>query len=307
MNAQPYRLRMLAELHRLGSLAKVAEVMSYSPSAISQQLGVLEKETGVKLLQPVGRGVRLTQDGVALAGHTRAVLQRLEVAESELAHAVTGRTSLRLASFQTALLAIVTDVIKELDEHQPNICLEYVWKEVKEAYEGLLSHDYDLILGEEFPGVLDQKYPGCERIDLMNDRMFVALPSALENITKLSDLAEHTWTLNPADTSAGRWERNLCRTAGFEPRIRFETPDPLSQTHLARAGLAVTFLPSLLAQDHFEGFTTLALPEEQSRKLYLAIRSGTAAHPAIVGAIERFKDVVARRPALKIEGNIGLE
>ena len=83
-----YRLRLLRELDRRGTLAAVARALSYSPSAISQQLSQLETETGVTLLEPVGRGVRLTPLARILVTHTEAILERLEEAEAELRAAV---------------------------------------------------------------------------------------------------------------------------------------------------------------------------------------------------------------------------
>ena len=58
-----YRLRLLRELHRRGTITAVAQALSFSPSAISQQLATLERETGVRLLEPAGRRVRLTPAG----------------------------------------------------------------------------------------------------------------------------------------------------------------------------------------------------------------------------------------------------
>lgn len=115
------RLRMLSELSRLGTLAKVAESLAYSPSAISQQLGVLEKETGVQLLETVGRGVKLTPAALVLVAHTDAVLARLEEAESELA-TFRGGLTLRLATFQSAVIGMApraTDLAcRKLPSHQ---------------------------------------------------------------------------------------------------------------------------------------------------------------------------------------------
>ena len=72
-----HRLRLLRELHRRGTLAEVARALSYSPSAISQQLALLEAETGVRLLERVGRGVRLTEQARILVGHADVVFERL--------------------------------------------------------------------------------------------------------------------------------------------------------------------------------------------------------------------------------------
>src|SRR4051794_11684373 len=97
------RLRLLRELRERGTIAAVADALNYTPSAVSQQLAALERETGVLLLERVGRGVRLTDAAHRLAEHTDIVLARLELAESELAvesGVVAGRV--RITAFQTA-------------------------------------------------------------------------------------------------------------------------------------------------------------------------------------------------------------
>src|ERR1700722_2026638 len=84
-----HRLRLLCELDRRGTLAAVARALSYSPSAVSQQLSQLEAETGVTLLEPAGRGGRLPARARVLVAHGEAVFERLEEAEAELRASVT--------------------------------------------------------------------------------------------------------------------------------------------------------------------------------------------------------------------------
>ena len=82
------RLRLLRELARRGTITAVAEALSYSPSAVSQQLTALEKETGVRLLEPAGRRVRLTPQADLLVAHTQVLLEDMERAEAELAQSL---------------------------------------------------------------------------------------------------------------------------------------------------------------------------------------------------------------------------
>src|SRR5687767_11232013 len=108
------RLRLLRELHARGTIAAVADALQYTPSAVSQQLAVLEREAGVPLLERVGRGVRLTDAGRRLVEHADAVLARLEAAEAELAEGTEVRGRVRVASFQTAARALVAPAFIEL-------------------------------------------------------------------------------------------------------------------------------------------------------------------------------------------------
>src|SRR4051812_32097977 len=101
------RLRMLRELDERGTIAAVADALRFTPSAVSQQLALLERETGVRLLERAGRGVRLTDAGLVLAEHAGALLERAARAEADLAAAagtVTGRR--RIAGFQSVALKL---------------------------------------------------------------------------------------------------------------------------------------------------------------------------------------------------------
>src|ERR687885_1439610 len=109
------RLRLLRELHERGTIAAVADALQYTPSAVSQQLAVLEREAGVQLLARAGRGVRLTDPGLVLVGHAEALLERAARAESELAAAagsVAGRA--RIAGFQSVALRLAMPAMEAL-------------------------------------------------------------------------------------------------------------------------------------------------------------------------------------------------
>lgn len=302
------RLRMLSELARLGTLAKVAESLAYSPSAISQQLGVLEKETGVQLLETVGRGVKLTPAALVLVAHTDAVLARLEEAESELA-SFRGGLTLRLATFQSAVIGMAPRALTLLAENHPHINVELSQRMVHQAYEGLLAHEFDIIIGEEFPGLPAPAYPGTVRNPLLKDALRLLLPvtGALAGLpTRLADLAQAPWAFDPPHTVAGQWSRNVCREAGFEPLVKFETNDPLLQANLVREGLALALVPSLIPAETLPGTRSVALAGNPHRTLYTVVRAGNAAHPAVIACREALetaaRESVLLKPAFELEG-----
>src|SRR5918998_1592081 len=109
------RLRLLRELKARGTIAAVADALQFTPSAVSQQLGILEREAGVRLLERAGRGVRLTDPALALVEHADALLERAALAEADLAAAsgtVAGRV--RIASFQSMALRLALPAIAAL-------------------------------------------------------------------------------------------------------------------------------------------------------------------------------------------------
>ena len=279
------RLRMLRELRRLGTLTEVANSLSYTPSAISQQLAVLEREVGVQLLERSGRRVLLTADAIALVEHTEVVLARLERAEVELAAAQTEvRGTLRVASFQSVLLSIGPIALTLLAERHPELQVEITQREVTGAYEGLLAHDFDLILGEEYPGVPEPHRAGVDREDFTTDALRLAMPTTgpfAELESDITALAGASWAVDPESSTTGRWERATCRAAGFEAIVRFETTDPLLHAHLVRTGHAVSFMSEIIAAQHLAGMRLVALPGDPHRVLFTAVRDGRAGHPAI--------------------------
>src|SRR5689334_18831146 len=114
------RLRLLRELSHRGTIAAVAQALVLTPSAVSQQLGVLEREAGVPLLERSGRRVVLTPAAHALVRHTEVVLDRLERAGAELQRARSGLAGpVRLGTFPTAARAIVPAALVALGRRHP--------------------------------------------------------------------------------------------------------------------------------------------------------------------------------------------
>ncbi|MDN6303565.1 MAG: LysR family transcriptional regulator [Brachybacterium sp.] len=280
-----HRLFLLHELRRLQTMAAVASAHSMSPSAVSQQLSQLERETKVTLFQQVGRRVVLTDSGVQLARRAEEMLSLLETAEAELALAQ-GEASglLRVASFQTPMIALAPAAVSVLAQQYPDLHLEMSQQEVDAAYEGLLAHRYDVILGEDYPGGQQVVRRGTDRESLLRDPLLLVLPDSgpWADVHSLAELAAAPWALDPSRSRTGAWSRTYLREAGIEPRVRFATPDPLLQVHLVRTGHAVAFLPGLIASEHLGGTRVMRLPGAPHRSLYTAARAGAAGHPSLL-------------------------
>jgi len=279
-----HRLRVLRELDRRGTLAAVARALNYSPSAISQQLAQLESETGVRLLEHVGRGVRLTGQARILVRHTEAILEHLELAEAELAASLVEVTgTLRVASFQSVLLVLVPAALSTLAARHPGLRVEITQREPEPAFAGLLAHDFDVVLGEEYPGLPQARMTGVDQQDLVHDELRLALPTRgrWSEASGPADLADAAWVLDPAGTAPGEWARALLRTAGVEPDVRFESADLLLHIHLVETGHAVAFLPDLLWADRRPAVRLRALRAHPARRLFTGVRRGAAEHPAV--------------------------
>ena len=80
----PSALQALAAVQQNGSVVAAAAALGFSPSAISQQIKKLERQTGVPLLERNGRGVLITERGLVLAKYGRRMLADLEQLQSTL-------------------------------------------------------------------------------------------------------------------------------------------------------------------------------------------------------------------------------
>ena len=290
------RLRLLHELQRRKTIAAVAEALHFSPSGVSQQLAQLESEIGVPLLERVGRGVRLTDAAQVLVSHADAVIRRLERAEAEVAALRdTAVGTVRMATFQTAALALVPPMLDRLSDH-PGLRVELTQIEPEKALPALLARDFDLMLSEEYPGVSTLLSDEVDRLDLTSDELELAVPSVgrfANSQPRLEDAAGCAWVMEPSGTMARRWATDLCRRAGFEPDVQFESDDMLTHRELVRRGHAAAFLPSLLARALPSSLETC--PIGQARTIFTLVRQGRAAHPTILATREALREATVNQ------------
>src|SRR5918992_1483619 len=162
------RLRLLRELNERGTIAAVADALQYTPSAVSQQLALLERDAGVRLLERAGRGVRLTDAALVLVEHAEALLERAALAEADLAAAagdVCGRG--RIAGFQSVLLRIALPAIEALAETAPRLRCEVFEGEPEQALPALALGELDLVLADEWRHQPLRMPAGLERRELL--------------------------------------------------------------------------------------------------------------------------------------------
>lgn len=277
------RLRLLRELAHRGTLAAVADALSYSPSSVSQQLSLLEKEVGVALLEPVGRRVRLTAQAQILVAHAEEVFAILEAAEADIAASLTEVGGVvRLAAFQTVALALVPDALGQLRQRHPLLHVQLVELEPEHSLPALLSHDFDLVVAEEYPGNPMALPDGLSRVELFDDPLLLAWPPGTRRRATLRHLAGEPFVLEPSGSAARQWATAVCRQAGFEPDVRYETSDLLLHLRLVEHGHAVALLPQLTWRDAAPTVPTARLPAgHHSRRLFTVSRAAMAKHPAV--------------------------
>src|SRR5690349_3185364 len=170
------RMRVLREVAIRGSFSAAAEALSFTQSAVSQQIAALEREAGTKLVQRNARGIRLTEAGEALVRHTDAILARLSEAEAEL-EAIAGVRGgrLRLAAFESASASLMPLAIAAFREAHPGVELSMIITEPEDAAPLLKSGELDIALG--YDSRIRPEADGIARHQLLSDPMFVAMPA----------------------------------------------------------------------------------------------------------------------------------
>ena len=289
------RLRLLHELHLRGTIAAVAAALSYTPSSVSQQLALLEAEAGVPLLEKSGRRVRLTPQALVLVEHTGALLERLELMTAELDQSLTEVTgTVRLAVFQSAALGIVPRALTILREEYPQLRVEVTQREPEHALFETWTREFDLVVAEQYPGHAAPLQPDLDRVPLLEDELRLGAPFAASS---LSDAADSAWVMEPRGTASRHFAEQLCRQAGFEPDVRFETADLQAHIRLIESGHAVALLPDLVWGGREPGIRLLTLPGSPRRTVFTSAREASVARPGIIAC----RDALSRAASSLVE------
>jgi DNA-binding transcriptional LysR family regulator len=297
------RLRLLHELHARGTIAAVADALQFTPSAVSQQLAVLEREAGLPLLEPAGRGVRLTDAAIVLVRHAAELLERAELAQAELAAAegrVAGRG--RIASFQSVALHIALPAMRELAGTAPDLRCELVEAEPEQSLPALALGDFDLVLADEWQHQPHPRLAGVEREDLFRDPVRLVLPAdhpaarRHRKAVPLGELAGDAWTTGHPATGWEEVTNRTCRAlGGFDPDIRHRTDDSVTSLALVADGQAVTLLPDLNRAETIPGVAVRAIAEGSvHRTIYVATRAADAKRPSVRALRAAMRDAAQR-------------
>jgi len=296
------RLRLLRELSERGTIAAVADALQFTPSAVSQQLAILEREVGVPLLERAGRGVRLTDAALVLVEHADALLERAALAEADLAAAagtVTGRG--RIAAFQSVSLRLAAPAMEALARDAPRLRCELLEAEPEQALPALALGDVDLVLGDEWQHQPWRLPAGLERHELLRDPVNLVLPARHpaarrhKDAVPLAELAGEAWTTGHVGMAWEELTQRTCRQhGGFDPDIRHRTNDAIVSLALVARGLAVTLLPDLALPGRLPGIALRRVAEAPlERAIFAVTRSSDAARPSTRALLAAIRDAAA--------------
>lgn len=293
-----HRLRILREVAARGTIHAAAEALFLTPSALSHQLGVLERELGVALLERTARSVRLTPAGERLVGHSETILAQCEEAVADVSRyrsEVTG--TVRLSVFQTAAQAFALRATCNVREkHQ---ALEILVHEMVSfhALRALKSAQLDVAIAHEWDFEAAPVDAGIERHHLYAEPVSVLLPRShplAGRQVRMRDLAEERWCVAQESASSRQAVMGAARAAGFEPKVVFESNYFRGIGAAVEAGLGVGLAPERTDLRGLDiAICTLVDPSIE-RRIFAAIRRGSAASPAIAAVLEALAEEARR-------------
>ncbi|MBV1781107.1 LysR family transcriptional regulator [Paeniglutamicibacter sp. ABSL32-1] len=294
------RLQYLYELSRMGSMRGVADILGTTTSTVSQQIAQLSRETGARLLEPDGRGVRLTPAGRRLAEHAQTILAAVDAARLDLDSGAEPSGTLRVAGFATAIRRTLMPVIEELAEQHPRVRIVVLEHEPAEALKLLATDDLDLALTYDYNLAPDEVGADVETLPLWSTPWGLGVPSdeaqrfaaggrMPDAAAVFSAFRDRDWIGNSRNIADETVLRLISSMAGFEPALRHQSDSLDLVEDLILAGLGVGLLPADRPQREGIGILPLHHPDLQLRA-FARTRRGRSAWPALALVLERLRN-----------------
>lgn len=285
------RLRILAELADRGTVAAVADAMSTTPSAVSQQLKLLAKEAGVTLLEPDGRRLRLTDAGRALVLRTDEVLAAVARATAEMdRYRASPRGRVRVALFPSGAALLLPGVLTRLGNSDVDIDARD--EDLPASSVPELLADYDVVLTHRDERAASTAGPRIEVTTLMREPIDLVLPPghglAQHESIDLRDLVGERWISVRGGFPVDDVLLSVAAVTGVEPRVVQRVNDFRVTEVLVAAGHGVALMPRY-AVVH-PGLVRRELSGVRAGRIYeLATRPDARRLPAIAAVLDAFR------------------
>lgn len=290
------RLRMLREVASRGTIAAASEALFMTPSAVSQQMAVLEREAGLPLLERRGRGVRLTAAGEKLVANTERILAEIERAEADLAAASRGVVGhVRVSAFPTGARAVLIPVLVKLRDAYPNLRISMFDLEPEESLPALKAGDLEVVVTYEWDLLPSLADPGIEREELFSEPIYLALPAehplASRESVSVADLKDEEWIVGRDQTSMLELVIAATHRLGYEPRTDFHSMDFSVILAAVGAGLGVALVPPLALVGEYSSVAITRVSDLRlSRRILASIRRGSGGNPGIAVVLAALRE-----------------
>jgi molybdate transport repressor ModE-like protein len=283
------RLRFLREVAERGTVTAAAEALAYTPSAISQQISILEEEIGTPLLERQGRNVALTPAGKVLVAHADSIfdaVERATSAVSEAADEVAGRVV--VGALQSVMATLLPEAVRTLHQAHPRVDLHLVELGHADSSRELRLGALDVAVDQSFSDVPNRAHRGLVKHKIMDEPLYLAVPTASQ-IKSLRNASDSHWVAAPLETcDCGRAVRSICRKAGFEPQVQFETDNYEVALQLVSSIEAVAILPALTLGRLPKGVRLIPIPGVK-RQILAVTRPAAEHRPAVMEFIKHMQ------------------
>jgi DNA-binding transcriptional LysR family regulator len=281
----------LRAVHLEGSVVSAAATLGYTPSAISQQIKRLERQAGVVLLERVGRGVVLTQEGRHLVEQGARLLGDLEEIEASL-HRQSGRVTgtVRLVAFATAVRGLLAPALPALTAAQPELRVRLLERDPWDAVDLVASGQSDLGVVHSWGDVPLSIPEHLATTHLVDDVADVLVstdhPLATRNSVTPSDLVGESWIATPEGTICREWLMRMHDGTGGLPDIVHRSTEFETHVALVAAGLGIALVPRLGRSDLPANVAALAVHDpEPRREISVIVRRTMSDAPSIAAII----------------------
>ncbi|WP_118083115.1 LysR family transcriptional regulator [Streptomyces sp. CC0208] len=290
------RLHVLRAVAHYGTVTAAARALHFTPSAASQQIRQLARDLDVDLLEPQGRGVRLTPAAESLLAHADAIQARWEQAELEL-RADHGEPAgpLRVGGLSVAASALLAPMAARLRERHPRLTVSVQEAGVPESFDLLFEGEIDLAVVEATPHnppLSDTRY---DQQPLLDDPFDLVVPAdhplADRGRVDLADAAHEDWIAPFADSPCRTHVMSACGAAGFTPGVVHHARDWNVTAHLVAHRLGVALIPRLAHLTPNLPITRVRCAGDPHRKLLTCTRNGGHERPAIAAALSALRDL----------------
>lgn len=274
---------MLAALERLGTIAAVARELHLTAPGVSMQLAALEREVGLPLTERHGRTLALTPAGVLLARHGHDIVDRLSLAEMEVAALRDGAAgTYRLAAFPSAARTFVADAWQGiLDDPAMGIRLTLLELEPQDALPALAAGDVDLAVTHAYSNMTGAVGDDFDALQIGSEPVWLAVRDHAADTADLRDFATHDWVVPHRQWACHEMVQRACGRAGFEPRAVAEATDFSAILALVAAGVGVALVPQLTVAAVPEGVRLVPLVDPVFRHDFVVARRVSAADPGV--------------------------
>lgn len=297
MELSLHRLRMLYEFSRCGTVTETATILHYTPSAVSQQLAVLEREVGLELFEQAGRRLRLTEAGRVLATHAEEVLaaeRRARIAVEQAQQTL--EADLSVGVLATLASSLIPPALMLLRERHPGVRVKTREVPPEHMQVAVREGELDLAFVLDYPDAPTAWDPALESTLIGLEQLRLVTPVGTFDETEtipFTDLAGQSWVASEAHTQFGHALRMVCQRAGFVPHIAHQVDEQATAMAMAAAGLGVTLVADLGLPLRPEAVNIVSFHPEMTRRVLMVRRLATRDRPSELAFVRAVVDTAA--------------